>query len=125
MCLVDGAAVGVQIAAVRAVRLIALVVLLFNAVSAAWGVWRMFWLAHQIPEFPAPAQVPALPFGFWPMIWNVIGLLWVVAYLALVFGQWRAARLFAVLAFLPSVGFAVRDTLAESLVERGSAVPPT
>jgi hypothetical protein len=54
--------------------------------------------------------VPALPFGFWPVIWNVVGLLWVVAYLALVFGQWRAARLFAVLTFQPSVGFAVRDT---------------
>lgn len=97
---------------VRAVRLVALMVLLVNAVSATWGVWRMFWLAHQIPGLPAPAQVPALPLGFWSMIWNVVGWLWVVAYLALVCGQWRAARLFAVLAFLPSVGFAVRDTLA-------------
>lgn len=35
--------------AVRAVRLVALVVLLVNAISATWGLWRMFWLAHQIP----------------------------------------------------------------------------
>ena len=45
------------------------------------------------------------------MVWDVVGLLWVAAYLALVFGRWRAARLFAVLAFVPLVGFAVRDTL--------------
>ncbi|MCA1709665.1 MAG: hypothetical protein LC808_42870, partial [Actinobacteria bacterium] len=98
--------------AIRAVRLVALVVLLFNAVSATWGMWRMFWLTNQIPGFPAPAQLPALPVDFWSVVWNVVGLLGVVAYLTLVFGQWRAARLFAVLAFLPSVGFAVRDTLA-------------
>lgn len=50
--------------AVRAVRLVALVVLLFNAVSATWGMGRMFWLANQIPGLPAPAQLPALPVDF-------------------------------------------------------------
>lgn len=97
---------------VRAVRLVGLAVLLFNAVSGTWGVWRMFWLANQIPGLPAPAEVPVLPLDFWPVVWNVVGLLWVAAYLALVFGQWRTARLFAVLAFVPFVGFAVRDALA-------------
>lgn len=39
-------------------------------------------------------------------------MLWVAAYLTLVFGQWRAAQLFTVLAFVPFVGFAARDTFA-------------
>jgi len=98
--------------AVRAVRLVALAVLLLSAVWATWGVWRNPWLANEIPWLPVPDEVPAFSMGFWEMAWNVVGLLWVAAFLALVFGRWWAARLFAVLAFLPGVGFAVRDTLA-------------
>lgn len=96
---------------VRAVRLVALAVLLLSAVVGTWGVWRNPWLANEIPWFPPPADVPAVQWGFRDMVWDAVGLLWVAAYLALVFGRWRAARLFAVLAFVPLVGFAVRDTL--------------
>lgn len=96
---------------VRAVRLVALAVLLLSAVVATWTVWRNPWLANQIPWLPAPADVPAVPWGFRDMVWDAVGLLWVAAYLALVFGRWRAARLFAVLATVSFIGFAVRDTL--------------
>ncbi len=99
--------------AVRAVRLMALAVLLLSAVVGTWGVWRNPWLAGEIPWLPAPADVPAVSWGFWDMVREVVvGLPWVAAFLALVFGRWWAARLFAVLAFGPFVGFAVRDTLA-------------
>ena len=102
---------------VRAVRLVALAVLLFSAVVGTWGVRRNPWLANEIPWFPAPAAVPAVPWGFWDTMREVVvGLPWVAAYLSLVFGRWRPARLFAVLAFAPIVGFAVRDTLAEGPV---------
>jgi hypothetical protein len=96
---------------VRALRLVALVMLLLWAVVAIWTVWRNPWLANDIPWFPPPADVPALSWGGWDLAWSVVGLLSVAAYVALVFGRWRAARLFAVLAFMPFVGFAVRDTL--------------
>ena len=101
---------------VQALRLVALGVLLLSAVVATWTVWRNPWLANEIPWIPPPADVPAFQWGIGDAAWTAVDLLWVAAYLALVFGRWRAARLFTVLAFVPFVGFAVRDTLEGSPV---------
>lgn len=96
----------------RAARLVALAVLLLSAVMATWGSWLNPWLAGKIPGLPAPPDVRHWPVGFWDLAWSGVDLLWVAAFLALVLGRWRAARLFAACAFVPLAGFAVRDTLA-------------
>ena len=54
---------------------------------------------------PAPpaSLVPASHGGVWPLAFYVVGAAWVVVFVALALGQYRAARVLAVLAIVPGL----------------------
>jgi hypothetical protein len=67
------------------------------------------WSAGEVPVLPQPSGdwlVP-MPTELVPVAMQLGGLLWLPAYLALLLGQWRAARAVAALALLAAVGGAV------------------
>jgi hypothetical protein len=75
----------------QAVRCAVLAVLLANAV---WGLGQLVLLArsrHLIGWLPPP------PGGFWPTLWYAVGYAWIVIFVALVLGNYRAARVIGVL----------------------------
>jgi len=83
-----------------AVRLVGLVGMLSHAGSAVVGLGMLLWLNGSLPMVPPP---PALwntesPAGWWPTVTIFASLLWLPAYLALLFGQRTVARLLAVVA---------------------------
>ncbi|QXV55757.1 hypothetical protein [Amycolatopsis sp. TNS106] len=82
------------------VRRLALVGLLVQAVAALAGLGAGLWSpwVTNVVAVDRAADVQAL-----------FGLVWVAAYLSLVTGRWRSARLLAVLALAPSVVFFAVD----------------
>ncbi|HEU5108325.1 MAG TPA: hypothetical protein VFT95_07185, partial [Micromonosporaceae bacterium] len=75
-----------------AVRRVALVGLMTEAVAvtavtavSAWAIGRVGWL----PRSPVAAEAAV---GTWSMTWRLLGIGAVIAYAALLFGNWRAAR---------------------------------
>lgn len=90
-----------------AVRRIALIGLLVNAALAVLGLGRSLWLAGALPLLPAPPEevTVSMPAGWWGTVWSCAGLLWVAAYVALVFGYRRVAWLLAPLALLPAISW--------------------
>lgn len=82
----------------EAVRRIALIGLLAHTVFALTGVVLSIWSVEQLPGLPEPAQ------GFtswWQALWSMSSLLWLPAYLAVLHGHRRAARVLTVVAFAP------------------------
>jgi hypothetical protein len=84
----------------NAVRLVAVVGLLSHAASATVGLGVMLWVGGRLPIAPPPPAEwhTALPTGWWPSVTVVAHLLWLPAYLALLFGHRLVAQLLAVLA---------------------------
>jgi len=80
-----------------AVRLVALLGLLAGAVLGIVEVGVHLWLVGRIPGLPAPAWVVVGATNFWVSALHLGGLVWVVAYLALLRGHWQVARALAAL----------------------------
>ena len=95
----------------QAVRRVALVGLLIHATGAVTGVLLMAWLSHRLP-WPT-----AVPDGWAPTRWdsllNLVTLLWLPAYLAVLHGYRRAGGILAVVAFAPTVIFTVLSLAAD------------
>jgi hypothetical protein len=91
----------------EAARRAALAVLLVHAVNALAGVGMLLWFPLRFPGPAVPGQSDAAA---------LLGLSWVAAYLALVLGNWRSARMLAGLSLLFSV-----ITAAEALITGGGA----
>ncbi len=98
----------------EAVRLVALVGLLVHAVSATMGVLQELWIAGWLAWPPVPGEVLALaesgPSTLWDIAWSLTALVWVAAYLALVSGHRRAAKVLAGLALAPAALAAIVST---------------
>lgn len=100
----------------EAVRRVALIGLLAHTIGALVGALFMVWISGQLPG--VMRLVDAEPAGFtnrWLALWSLAGLLWLPAYLSLVYGHHRAARNLAVAAFVPG--------LITSLVGLADTVP--
>jgi hypothetical protein len=83
-----------------AVRLVALIGLLSHAASATVGLGMTLWASGQLPAFPPPPAEwhAAPPAPWWQSVTIVDHLLWLPAYLALLFGQRLVCRILAILA---------------------------
>ncbi len=93
----------------EAVRRVALVGLLSHAVAAFAGVLYLFWIARGLPgvDLPAGAARTTPPNGLYTLL-NAADVLWVPAYLCLVYGRRKAAWVLGLLALVPGVAnFAV------------------
>jgi hypothetical protein len=95
----------------QAIRTVALVSLLVSAATVLAGLVNLVWSAAAPPEdFAGP--------GALRVVWALLGLLWVAAYLALVGGRWRVAQRLAVVALVPSLVWAVSRSV--TAVTQGS-----
>ena len=96
----------------QALRLVALMGLLVNAVAATIDAGTRLWLSGRLGWLPAPPAewVPA-PTGSLRALWDLAGLLWLPAYVGVLLGQVRAARLLAALALLADGVAAVSATV--------------
>lgn len=97
----------------EAIRLVALIGLLWQAAGAFIGVTTRLWLAGQLPWLPAaPAEwALGMPSGIWRTAWQLSDLIWLPAYLALLFGHRRVAQGLAALALLPALVGATAATI--------------
>jgi hypothetical protein len=88
----------------QAVRDAVLVVTLARATQALGSFAVLAW-EHRMFGLPAPpAQLMAGSWdGIWAATWYVVGYAWIVAYIALVLGYYRTARVTAVLAIGPDL----------------------
>jgi hypothetical protein len=86
----------------HALRLVALMVLLVNAAAVTIDAGSRLWLSGRLGLLPAPSAewVFAAPTGTLPALWDLAGLLWLPAYVGLLLGQVRAARVLAIFAVL-------------------------
>jgi hypothetical protein len=93
----------------EAVRQLALFGLLAQAVLAVVSGILRLWSAGILPGLPRPLPewTFALPTDRLRLAWEFSYLLWVAAYLALVLGRWRVARLLTPLAIVPTAVSAV------------------
>ena len=87
-----------------AVRRVALVGLLANAIVPISTLWLVPWLAGRLPWPPIPPAVRDMttgsPFTGVQVVGEVAGLLWVVAFIAVVMGRRRIAVVAGGIAFL-------------------------
>ncbi len=103
----------------QAVRRVALIGLLILVVTLApVGVAGALWVGGMIPWLPPADEVMAGSLT-WHIVWGLVGLVGVAAYVALLFGRRRAGRLLAVLAFVPFVVDAIVSTADLLLTEPG------
>jgi len=88
----------------EAVRRVALVGLLANAMGALVATGMLVWITQRLPNLDVPDDASLVGFdNRWQALWNLTGLLWVPAFLAVVHGHRRAALTLALLAFTPAV----------------------
>jgi hypothetical protein len=88
----------------QAIRRAVLAVLLVHAVLGLDVLVRTAW-SRRVFGLPAPpaSLVTASHGGVWPLAFYVVGAAWVVVFVALALGQYRAARVLAVLAIVPGL----------------------
>jgi hypothetical protein len=103
----------------QAVRGAVLAVLLVHAAAGLDGLVSAFlpgsrdWIVVPTP----PATLAAAPGGAWPpTVWYMTGYVWIVIFVALVLGYYRAARVIAALAIVPALVWLVQAQLAGSLL---------
>lgn len=95
----------------EAVRRVALVGLLVHAVNGLVGAAVGVWLVQRLPGLTVPADAPGTP-GWPEALWGLAGLLWLPAYLSVVYGHRRAAAALAVVAITPVAAFTVLELVA-------------
>ena len=102
----------------QAVRGAVLAVLLVHAAAGLDGLVSVFLPASQYRIVPVPpATMAASPGGAWPAtVWYLAGYVWIVAFVALVLGHYRAARVIAALAILPALVWLLQGQLTGSLL---------
>ena len=88
----------------QAVRGAVLAVALMHAVRGLGALVALAW-ADRLLGVPAPpATMAAAPLaGVWPTVWCSVGCAWIVVFVALVLGRYRAARLISALAIVPGL----------------------
>jgi hypothetical protein len=88
----------------QAVRRAVLAVMLVHAILAVDLLVLTAW-NRRLFGLPAPpaSLVSALPGGAWPMAYYVVNVAWVVIFVALALGHYRAARVLAALAIVPGL----------------------
>jgi hypothetical protein len=103
-----------------AVRLVTLVWLLGQAVLGSAGVAIRMWLTGKLRWLPGPPVEWAawVPMDVWHKAGDLAGLVWVLAFFALVLGHPRAARVLTALAVLPIVVLAI-DAVRAALAGGG------
>jgi hypothetical protein len=96
-----------------AVRLVALVGLLVSAATATIGTITHLWMIGKLPGIAAPSGAGIEPLlGPWPMTQVLLVATAVPAYLFLVAGRYRPARLLASISFAAVLLVAVNDLVA-------------
>lgn len=107
-----------------ALRIVALVGLLVHASTGAWtGIGFQLWRSGRIPLLPAPPAEwadTATPMTAWDVVMHVTGLVWLGAFLLLLFGHWTAARALAWLGLAVSMV----DTIASTVDVRRLTIDP-
>jgi hypothetical protein len=101
----------------QAVRGAVLAVLLVHAAAGLDGLVSVFLPgSHRIVPAPPATVVTASPGGVWPpTVWYLVGYVWIVVFVALILGHYRAARVVAVLAILPALAWLLQGQLTGSL----------
>jgi hypothetical protein len=96
----------------EAAGLVIMVGLLVNAALALAEIGSRAWSVGLLPWLPTPpAEVaPAPPAGFWHLLWVPAAVAWILAYLALLLGNRRAAVAVAAVAVLPDLVRVVAGT---------------
>jgi hypothetical protein len=99
-----------------AVRIVALLGLLVQAATAVVGLAGHLWLAGRVPGLPPGGAATTGRVGLWPTTLILLESAAVPAYLALVTGHWRVARILAALATGAFAVFAVAGLAADGPV---------
>jgi len=104
----------------QAVRYTVLALLMVHAVRGLDGL-RLVFLArglHPLGIIPAPPAVMApVPGVAWPAeVWYVAGYAWIVIFLALILGHYRAARVLAVMAVVLDLVWLAQGQLTGALL---------
>jgi hypothetical protein len=88
----------------QAVRRAVLAVMLVHAVLGLDVLVRTAW-NRRLSGLPAPSAslVTASPGGVWPTAYYVVNVAWIVIFVTLALGHYRAARVLAVLAIVPGL----------------------
>jgi hypothetical protein len=109
----------------QALRLASLMGLLAFAVLGILDGAARLASAGKLPWLlaPRPEWTLSLPANRLRLAWEFAGLLWAVAYVALVYGQRRAARLLALLAVVSTVGSIVTAAVERARLGLGPFVP--
>ena len=88
----------------QAVRRAVLAVMLVHAVLGLEVLVRTAW-SHRLFGLPAPpaSLMTASPGGVWPTVFYVVNVAWIVIFVTLALGHYRAARVLAALAIVPGL----------------------
>jgi hypothetical protein len=88
----------------QAVRRAVLAVVLVHAVLGLEVLVRTAW-SRRLFGLPAPpaSLVVLSPGGVWPTVFHLVNVAWVVIFVTLALGQYRTARVLAVLAIVPGL----------------------
>ena len=90
----------------QAVRGAVLAVTLVQAVAGVFALVQMAWSRHLFSWLPAPpaTMVAAAPGGILPpVVWYLMACAWIVSFVTLVLGRYRAAQAIAALAIAPDL----------------------
>ena len=107
----------------QAVRVVALVGLLINSVALPAAIVQHWWITTGMP-LPASTQAAfeANPPVDTAAGIDVFGVLWIAAYVAVLAGEYRTAKLLAVVALVPSAARAIEMTVNRPDVPSSDAV---
>jgi hypothetical protein len=104
----------------QAARNAALALLMVHAVRGMEGLLLVFLArgSHPLGIVPAPPAVMApVPGIAWPAaVWYVAGYAWIVIYVALILGHYRAARILAVMAVVLDLAWLAQGQLTGALL---------